>query len=966
MIISRQISKLLFLFLLPLSQILAQIPDDLLILANSGGSMPGTQNYSLRILANGECTYTIFYPEQIDQAPISKLTVTLDTSQLQNIWDAIQNNDFFNLTSKFKSEAFHDRTFARLLIRANEQIHEVNTENLANEQFDGIVSVINDNTPEEINLIYDTSELLDIIPSEPCEGPGMQQIEPKEYPKKLKSHIESLYDIPETILEDPCSPVHPGSVAAYKLTLGQAAAKGMISLISKGGMFGDCMSITIDNTNPEEQDEIEIRMYLEFWGDGATSENIQKVKNAIESKWSGKTTTDGKKVNVTVKTRNSNSTTTPTGTRGYHQIQLTDTDISYVNAITTPNECYGGGKWDTNGESLDAVYAHEAGHLLGLDDNYSDYRKNPDGSWTRYSDSQNFSSNDLATTLIPQYPSSNQANIKAWLDNHAGGRITFPDTGHENDLMATLNGNTNASHLDDITKDIGLVVLVRSGEVMICRNPDYQNFITIRARDIFVEKNNSKTLNGLFVACIDGSEDTPVSGLVYDVAPALDSWTANDGAEKLEKFALYLDDQQLYCESNFENQMGIWRITDNFSFGNTETLLNNADIYIGNEYMDFPTIENPNTIPESDKTEYIIPHQMFVSEIDTETRLVVPGTTATLKSSLLTPTLPEINISNETVQWTLDLKPQNSSFSISNPNENQINFMPDKSGVYSFKSEFSLDINDNQSTGSLPTTEYSDNVITSTITYMVVYNENTETFESGSLESSDIPWQNNGTYDWTVTNMQSNTGNYSAYLGQLQPGDKAKLDLNINYSQNDYLSFFFKSKGLSMYTLFYIDNIFRAILVSDNDTDNWTLKTFPISQGNHTLSWVVEMDSMAYIDNQSEFFLDDIFISTNSNTTFVKNETDTGHLPETFKLYQNHPNPFNSSTMIQYNIPIKCHVTIKIYNINGQLLETLYSAPRSPGSYIQNWNAQHYATGIYYLVLEAGDYVEQIKMMLIE
>ena len=86
----------------------------------------------------------------------------------------------------------------------------------------------------------------------------------------------------------------------------------------------------------------------------------------------------------------------------------------------------------------------------------------------------------------------------------------------------------------------------------------------------------------------------------------------------------------------------------------------------------------------------------------------------------------------------------------------------------------------------------------------------------------------------------------------------------------------------------------------------------------------------------------------------------------TYQLYQNYPNPFNPSTTIKFNLPQTRQVTLKIFNILGEEVAKLVSDKLSAGSYSYEWDAGKLASGVYLYRLQAGDYVETKKMILMK
>ena len=89
-------------------------------------------------------------------------------------------------------------------------------------------------------------------------------------------------------------------------------------------------------------------------------------------------------------------------------------------------------------------------------------------------------------------------------------------------------------------------------------------------------------------------------------------------------------------------------------------------------------------------------------------------------------------------------------------------------------------------------------------------------------------------------------------------------------------------------------------------------------------------------------------------------------LPKTYSLSQNYPNPFNPSTTIKFSLPHSGKVTLKIYNILGQVVETLVSERLTAGVYKYEWNASNLSSSVYFYRLETGKFVETKKMLLLK
>ena len=87
--------------------------------------------------------------------------------------------------------------------------------------------------------------------------------------------------------------------------------------------------------------------------------------------------------------------------------------------------------------------------------------------------------------------------------------------------------------------------------------------------------------------------------------------------------------------------------------------------------------------------------------------------------------------------------------------------------------------------------------------------------------------------------------------------------------------------------------------------------------------------------------------------------------PQDYNLRQNHPNPFNPTTTIAYDLPVASDVTLTIYNMRGQEVARLVDAEQSAGEYQTEWNASNVSSGIYFYRLQAGDFVQTRKMVLL-
>jgi len=89
-------------------------------------------------------------------------------------------------------------------------------------------------------------------------------------------------------------------------------------------------------------------------------------------------------------------------------------------------------------------------------------------------------------------------------------------------------------------------------------------------------------------------------------------------------------------------------------------------------------------------------------------------------------------------------------------------------------------------------------------------------------------------------------------------------------------------------------------------------------------------------------------------------------IPSEFSLSQNYPNPFNPITMIKYSIPRISRVSLKVYDLLGRELATLFEGTHTAGSYTVSFNGSDLSSGVYFYRLEAKDFNKTMKFLLLK
>jgi hypothetical protein len=126
-----------------------------------------------------------------------------------------------------------------------------------------------------------------------------------------------------------------------------------------------------------------------------------------------------------------------------------------------------------------------------------------------------------------------------------------------------------------------------------------------------------------------------------------------------------------------------------------------------------------------------------------------------------------------------------------------------------------------------------------------------------------------------------------------------------------------------------------------------------IEINNETLHFTAIKSSGEIIDT---FSIVNSLVNVNSEKNLIA---------KSFVLENAYPNPFNPSTMIEYYIPENSFVTLKVFDILGNEVATLVNEIKNPGNYEVEFSAAGLPSGVYFYSLQAGDFVQTKKMILL-
>ena len=103
-------------------------------------------------------------------------------------------------------------------------------------------------------------------------------------------------------------------------------------------------------------------------------------------------------------------------------------------------------------------------------------------------------------------------------------------------------------------------------------------------------------------------------------------------------------------------------------------------------------------------------------------------------------------------------------------------------------------------------------------------------------------------------------------------------------------------------------------------------------------------------------------ISLEPNVGIDKNK----QFPLDFGILNNYPNPFNPTTTINITVEIRHATSLNVYDINGRLIDLVFQGELEIGTHEFQWEGTNYSSGIYFIKMQSGDYVQTRKMILLK
>lgn len=286
----------------------------------------------------------------------------------------------------------------------------------------------------------------------------------------------------------PCPAGQNATDVVKNLPMADAAASGLVQLSPKGSFGGD--SIAVDGTWKPIKAPATVTVHLEITraADDATTW-APLVKGKLDAAYAGYKV-DGQPVTFNFDVVDKG----PGPARAcYHEILMhIPNDVrSYVSDLGPAAQ---GGEWS----APDArAWAHEVGHLIGVDDHYNDYFHS-----SKTGANVKLPSNGLEGDAL-------QAALPAGIKASDGRLFSKPWKGYESDLMATGKGRLRQTDLKSIVAGADIAVHDNPGDVLLNKNGADQNMVTGAPFDLRIPKGKTAHVDGMVAYCIDLTKHVP-------------------------------------------------------------------------------------------------------------------------------------------------------------------------------------------------------------------------------------------------------------------------------------------------------------------------------------------------------------------------------------------------------------------------------------------------------------------------
>lgn len=227
--------------------------------------------------------------------------------------------------------------------------------------------------------------------------------------------------------------------------------------------------------------------------------------------------------------------------------------------------------------------------------------------------------------------------------------------------------------------------------------------------------------------------------------------------------------------------------------------------------------------------------------------------------------------------------------------------------------------------------------------------------------------------DWDVNNYSVNQAGWDADSAVGYMKDETSLYYGVCLVSHPPVSYRAVQNSVYVYNFLFTDEqkyqfmTEGFVVTQSSQPDDWsillTAGPFDISAGeSQTVAFAIlgadNLDDLRQNVGQARSSYNGLFVGVPPEIT--------PSLPSRYSLSQPYPNPFNPVTTVNYSLPVPTSVLLKAFDVSGREVATLVNAQQAAGMYRADFNATGLSAGIYFLRLQAGDFVGLRKVVLMK
>ena len=152
-------------------------------------------------------------------------------------------------------------------------------------------------------------------------------------------------------------------------------------------------------------------------------------------------------------------------------------------------------------------------------------------------------------------------------------------------------------------------------------------------------------------------------------------------------------------------------------------------------------------------------------------------------------------------------------------------------------------------------------------------------------------------------------------------------------------------------------NNFSLALTDDSDIAQ------SLTEGNTTTLIIVNPTGSNLFTSNGDFTIESVIASNYQGDSQLSTSV---NMLKGFSIGAAYPNPFNPTTQMSLTLNTSADVSVKVFNMNGQLVDVIANGQMSSGSYSFTWDGTNVSSGVYFIQTEVGLKVHSQKIMLVK